>query len=106
VAGAVWETFVFAQIRHRERKQSRSGSVFFWRDRTREVDFVTESAGRVELFEAKWTELPSDSDSVNLQFVRNLMGKTRVAGGAIVCRTPNAFPLPSGFRALPVTDIA
>jgi hypothetical protein len=28
--------------------------MFFWRDRTREVDFVVDIAGRLELFEAKW----------------------------------------------------
>ena len=57
-AGAVWETFVFAQLRDRERRAGRTGSLFFWRDRTREVDFVVDAGGRLELFEAKWTELP------------------------------------------------
>lgn len=35
--GAVWETFVFAQLRDREHCGGRTGSLFFWRDRTREV---------------------------------------------------------------------
>jgi len=104
-SGTVWETFVFAQLRSRERREGRVGSLFFWRDRTREVDFVAESAGRVELFEAKWTELPSEYDSVNLQFVRNVMGKARVKGGGIICRASNGFPWSSGFRALPVTEV-
>ncbi|MGD1082927.1 MAG: hypothetical protein ABR881_31820, partial [Candidatus Sulfotelmatobacter sp.] len=43
-------------------------------------------------------------DTVNLDFVRNVVGKSRVAGGAVVCRTPNGFPLPNGFRALPPTQ--
>jgi predicted AAA+ superfamily ATPase len=51
-AGAVWETFVFAQLRDRERRAGRTGSLFFWRDRTREVDFVVDAGGRLELFEA------------------------------------------------------
>src|ERR1039457_3003728 len=104
-AGAVWETFVFAQLRHRERLAERAGSLFFWRDRTREVDFVVDSGGRLELFEAKWTELPDASDTVNLDYVRNAAGKSRVASGAVVCRTPHSFPLPNGFRALPVTEL-
>lgn len=45
-AGAVWETFVFAQLRHREHRAGRAASLFFWRDRTREVDFVAEIGGR------------------------------------------------------------
>jgi predicted AAA+ superfamily ATPase len=104
-AGAVWETFVFSQLRHRERLAGRAGGLFFWRDRTREVDFVVETAGRVELFEAKWTELPSESDTANLQFVRSVMGKSRVYGGGIICRAPNSFPWPNGFRALPIDDV-
>lgn len=103
--GAVWETFVFAQFRDRERRAGRVGSLFFWRDRTREVDFVVDVGGRLELFEAKWTELPDASDTVNLNFVRDVVGKSHVTAGAIISRTPNGFPLSSGFRALPVTEI-
>jgi hypothetical protein len=103
--GAVWETFVFAQLRDRERRVGRTGSLFFWRDRSREVDFVADAGGRLELFEAKWTELPDAGDTVNLEFVRNVAGKSRVAAGAVVSRTPNSFPFPNGFRALPVTEL-
>jgi predicted AAA+ superfamily ATPase len=44
-AGAIGETFVFAQLRHRERRAGRARSLYYGRDRTREVDFVVESAG-------------------------------------------------------------
>src|SRR5712692_3212366 len=103
--GAVWETFVFAQLRDRERRGVLTGSLFFWRDRTREVDFVVDTGGRLELFEAKWTELPDVGDTVNLDFVRNVVGKSRVTAAAVVCRTPNSFPLPNGSRAIPVTEL-
>lgn len=102
---AVWETFVFAQLRARERNAGRTGSLFFWRDRTREVDFVVDAGGRLELFEAKWTELPDMGDTVNLDFVRNVLGNSRVTGGSVVARTPNSFPFPNGFRAVPVTEL-
>jgi predicted AAA+ superfamily ATPase len=105
-AGAIWETFVFAQLRAQERRAGRRSSLFFWRDRTREVDFVVDAGGRLELFEAKWTELPDIGDTVNLDFVRNVVGRSRVTGGAVVTRTPNGFPFSNGFRALPVTDLA
>jgi uncharacterized protein len=98
-AGAIWETFVFAQLRARERRVGLVGSFLFWRDRTREVDFVVDVGGRLELFEAKWTELPADGD-----FVRRVVGKPRVAGGAVVSRTPNSFLLTNGFRGLPVSE--
>jgi len=104
-AGAIWETFVFAQLRHRERLAGRAGSLFFWRDRTREVDFIVDAGGSLELFEAKWTELPDTGDTVNLDFVRSVVGATRVTSGAVVSRTSNSFPFANGFRAVPVTEL-
>src|SRR5438132_14132465 len=82
-AGAIWETFIFAQLRQRERRAGRMGSLFFWRDRTREVVFVVDIGGRLELFEAKWTELPAESDVVNVDFMRKTLGKARVISGAV-----------------------
>jgi hypothetical protein len=93
----------FRPASDRERRAGRTGSLFFWRDR--EVDFVVDSGGRMELFEAKWTELPDVGDTVNLDFVRNVVAKSRVTAGALVSRTPNSFLFPSGFRALPVTEL-
>ncbi|MGA2251476.1 ATP-binding protein [Terracidiphilus sp.] len=104
--GALWETFVFAQLRDRERRAGRVGSLFFWRDRTREVDFLVDAGGRLELYEAKWTELPDMGDTVNLDFVRNVVGKSRVAAGAVLSRSPNSFPLANGFRALSITELS
>jgi hypothetical protein len=104
-AGAIWETFVFAQLRHRENRAGRKGSLCYWRDRTREVDFVCDLGGSLELFEAKWTELPTESDTVNLAFVREAVGRSRVVAGAVVCRTPNGFPFGNAFRAEPVASL-
>jgi hypothetical protein len=104
-AGAIWETFVFAQLRHREQRAGRTGGLFFWRDRTREVDFVVDVGGRLELLEAKWTELPAASDAVNLEFVRRLAGPDLASGGSIVCRAPSPYPLGNGFSATPVSNL-
>ena len=104
-AGAVWETFVFAQLRDRDRRAGPTSSLSFWRDRTPEVDFLVDAGGKLELFEAKSTELPDRRDTVNLDFVRNVIGKSSVSGGGVVSRTPNSFPFSNGFRALPVTEL-
>lgn len=69
------------------------------------MDFVIDIGGKLELFEAKWTEIPDRGDTVNLDFVRNLIGKPRVVAGGVVSRAPNSFPFPNGFRALPVTEL-
>ncbi len=104
-AGAVWETFVFAQLRERERRAGRAGNLFYWRDRSREVDFVSDAGGRLELYEAKWTELPTAGDTVNLDYVRRVAGESGITEGAIVARAANSYPLPNGFRVLPVTEL-
>lgn len=105
-AGAIWETFVFAQLRHRERRAGRAASLFYWRDRTREVDFMIDAGGTLELFEAKWTEVPTAADAVNLDFLRRVLGRRSAVAGGVVCRAPNAFPLTPGFGALPATAFA
>ena len=69
------------------------------------MDFVVDAGGRLELFEAKWTELPDLGDTVNLDFVRNVIGKSRVTAGGVVSRTRNSFPFSNDFRALPVTEL-
>lgn len=105
-AGAVWETFVFAQLRASERRSGRVHSLFFWRDRTREVDFVVDIAGRLELFEAKWAEVPVAGDAVNLDFVRNVVANKRIARAAIVCRAANSYPLSDAVKVLSVTELS
>ena len=101
--GAIWETFVFAQLRAFER--NRGGSIFFWRDRTREVDFVIDRGGRLELFETKWTELPDRGDTTNMEFMRKAVGESLVDAASVICRAPNSFPLANGFRAVPINEV-
>ena len=104
-AGAVWETFVFAQLRQRERQAGRASSLFFWRDRMREVDFLVDIGGRLELYEAKWTELPDQGDTTSLDYVRRNVGNAKVASASVVSRTRASYPLHDGFRALSVSDL-
>jgi predicted AAA+ superfamily ATPase len=105
-AGAIWETFVFAQLRHRERRSGRSRGLFFWRDRTREVDFVVETGDGVELYEAKWTELPNARDAVNLDFVRRFIRGKGPVRAAVVGRLPHRVPLEDDVDAIGVGDLA
>jgi predicted AAA+ superfamily ATPase len=81
------------------------GSLFFWRDRTREVDFVVEVGGRLELLEAKWTEAPSVSDAVNLEFVRRTVEPTTVSGSGIVCRARHGYPLGEDLRVVSIAEL-
>ncbi len=104
--GAIWETFVCAQLRHREQRRGNRRSLFFWRDRSREVDFVVDQGGTIEAFEAKWTELPQPQDAANLNHLRSLLGADIVERCLVVCRTPNPFPLSPGIRAVHPLDLS
>jgi len=103
--GAVWETFVFGQLRHREQTAGRRGSLYFWRDRTREVDFVVDVGGRLEAYDAKWTELPSPSDCANLAQLRLAVAPKTTVKGGLLCRAANSYPLGDGWRALTANDV-
>lgn len=69
------------------------------------MDFVVDAGGNLKLLEAKWTDLPDLGDTVNLDFVWNVIGKSHVTTCGVVSRTPNSFPFSNGIRELPVTEL-
>ncbi len=101
-AGAVWETLVCSELRKLIQNGRRAGDLFFWRDRSNEVDFLIHRGGHFELLEAKWTESPSARDRSGLKRVRALLPPGSVRSAVIICRVPHEVPLGDGLRALPV----
>jgi uncharacterized protein len=91
--GAIWETFVFAELRKRlaAADDGAATSLWFYRDNQgREVDFLRAGGGRIDLLDAKWSAEPDDRWYRLLQDVGNTIGKLRThAPGRklIVCRT-------------------
>jgi hypothetical protein len=62
--GAVWETFVYAEIRKLRATADRTTSLWTYRDRAdREIDFVLEQGGRLSFIECKWGEQPGRKDA-------------------------------------------
>lgn len=51
--GPLWETLVFAEIRRRQLGRQGGWTHNFWRDRTKEADFLLHRGGRFDLAEAK-----------------------------------------------------
>ena len=100
LAGALWETTVFTEIR----KHLASGGgwqLAYWRDRTKEADFLLHRAGRFLLADAKWSEQPSSGGKLPL--VRKEFSAPPPS--ALISRVANAFPMPDGVRALPLDDV-
>ncbi len=105
--GAVWETFVCAELRKKLRLGGR-GELFFWRDRTKEVDFLVHKAGKFELLDAKWSEHPNAKEAHVLASVAATLPEHSIKRMALICRTPNAYPLPPqgdfAIHAVPVWE--
>jgi len=104
--GAIWETFVFGEIRKQQSFHSGHWRIHFYRDRSREIDFVIDQGGRFTLWECKWTMQPGPSDGHSLSQVAASLGKEYVDRSEIICRTPNAFPIGAGISAINLMDVA
>ena len=102
--GSIWETFVFNELRKKQIRESGHWSLFFWRDRSKEIDFLIHRGGRFDLIEVKWSERPTTGDTIAFQEVASLVGKESIASKTIVCRALNPFPLRDGVHATPLRE--
>lgn len=91
--GAIWETFVCGELRRALALEASARQFHFWRDRTREADFLIHAGGVFTLADAKWTEHPSAGDAARLGRVRDELPKGRVRRMAILCRAPHRHPV-------------
>jgi uncharacterized protein len=98
--GALWESFVCAELRRADSERYGSSRFYFYRDQTREADFLFDRGGRVTLYDAKWSELPDAASARGLQQVVTRIGKEWVDEAALICRTAQRFPLNEQISAL------
>ena len=101
--GQIWESFVFAEIRKLNETAPDPGRLWFLRDQGgREIDFLLERGGRLELIEAKWGEGPEDVRSLHTvaEAFSAHSSSSRVAGKWIVCRAPGPYTRADGVRVL------
>lgn len=99
--GALWETTICSEFR---RLLSVRGGwqLHYWRDRSKEADFLLHKAGRFHLADAKWSENPSNSGKL-AQVKAEL---DPVLRAAIICRTADSFPLSEGIEALSLNSLS
>jgi predicted AAA+ superfamily ATPase len=105
LVGPVWETFVCSELRRQIRNGERTGELWFWRDRTKEVDFVIHRGGRFELYDAKWTEHPDAGDASALLKVEAELPRGSVTRRGLISRAANSFPVRDGVEAMPITAL-
>ncbi len=73
-AGAIFETWVYGELRKTIAASGRPRPLYFYRDQeNREVDFVVDRGGRLTLLECKLTESPSARDAAGLDAVASVL---------------------------------
>ena len=103
--GAVWETFVFSELRKRDIHRDGSWNWNFYRDTTREIDFIKDEGGLFTLLECKWSENPSIKDTKHLEYFRKNIAPNKVIRSCIVGRPNNSFALSEHVSAIKIDDL-
>jgi len=88
-AAMLWETCVHGELRRLLAAAAPQAELAFWRDRTKEADFLLPTRHGLVLVDASWSEFPSSAAIFRLTRIRDTIGADEVAAVAIVCRTPH-----------------
>lgn len=102
LGGPLWETMVFAQLRRSQLAATGGWSMWYWRDRSKEVDFLVHRGGAFDLADAKLTSQPGPGDLRSLRRVAAELPEGSVNSLSVLCRTRQDYPLGERARALPV----
>lgn len=106
LAGALWETAVFAELRRAQLNASGGWELNFWRDRSREADFLRHRGGRFDIADAKWTAHPEARDAGSLLKLAAELPRNTIGRMDLVCRSTNPFPVDASVTALPLEEAA
>lgn len=94
--GALWECYLYAELRKFRETHAIEGSLWFYRDNQgNEVDFLLSYGGKIHLLEAKWTELPGSRHGAGLAAVSEVLPDP-VGLQWIVSRATARYPLGEG----------
>ncbi|MFN5757728.1 MAG: ATP-binding protein [Planctomycetia bacterium] len=93
LVGPLWETFVCGELRQALARSAGARQLHFWRDRTKEADFLIHAGGTFALADATWTEVPEPADAARLLRIRDELPVKHAARMAIMCRTSHRHPL-------------
>ena len=91
--GNIWETFVYGEIRKQQKLKYGVPHLYFYRDRSKEIDFLSPKGGRYELYEVKWQETPKKKDIKRMNAVAALIGAENIISRTVLCRTPVPYPI-------------
>ena len=101
LASGLWESMVGGELLRLLDSGAPPWQLAFWRDRTKEADFLLHRAGHFRLADAKWSEHPEGAGKLAL--VRRELAPSPPC--AIICRSTNRYPISAGIEALPLADL-
>lgn len=103
--GAIWETFVFSELRKQNRIVSDPYNIFYYRDqRAREIDFFLEKGGVVNLVECKWAEKVGKKEAGPINQLSGEINDSSLPlvnrENFIICNTPHSYPVDTTTTAI------
>lgn len=102
--GAIFETYVFAEILKSYWNNGKEPNIYFYRDKDqREIDFVFEANGKLYPVEVKKTATPSLANIKSFSVLESL--KKPIGEGAVICLYKELFPLNRNVNLIPVNYI-
>lgn len=104
MSGAIFETYVFAEILKSYWNNGRDPNIYFYRDKDqREIDFIFEYNGMLYPVEVKKTATPSLSSIKSFSALESL--KKPVGEGAVICLYKELFPFNKDVMLIPVNAL-
>ncbi len=102
MAGALWESYAFAQIQRRLFAQGiNNPPLYYWRTKDgKEVDFIIEKGGQFIAFEAKLTGTPALNAIKGFDHFKDYYGEEALLKGYVICRVKKDYSLGKRIRAV------
>ena len=96
--GSIWETYVYGEIRRALKINAPEATLWFYRDQSREVDFVIEKGLITQLIDAKWGEFPDKKEFRPMVEAQKIL-KHSNEQLLVMCRTIKSYPIDSLLMA-------
>jgi len=102
MSGAIFETFVFAEILKSWWHRGRTPQVYYYRDKDgKEIDLVFLQDGRVYPVEVKKSASPRREWATDLSALSRL--RLKIADGAVICLSKQPIPIAKNVCAIPAS---
>lgn len=105
VIGSIWETLIFSELRRRLIASTGEWNIFFYRDRGVEVDFLVKDGETLHLLECKWSERPSQRDTIGMNKLIAALPEARFGKCLVTNRGSNRFTITGRFESVPWQEL-